>query len=312
MRLMLLTVLALLAAGLSGLGLATKILSLRAERAFPPLGRILEIDGFKLHAIEEGSGQPVVYIHGAWGALHDFTASLFDSLRHKYRAVAIDRPGNGYSDPVPDGSRLAVQARYLRDAVQAMGASKPILVGFSLGGAVALAYALEYPDEVGALVLVNPASHDWPGPVDALYYLPTWPLIGPILVHTVLTPLAHLRLKASVSDAFSPGPVPQRFEAAPLVLGMRPQAFLVTAEERRGLKNELKAQSRRYSEIRIPSIIIASDEDRVVRARTHARPLHQAVSGSELVIVPGAGHPIHYSHPDIVLAAIDRAARRIR
>jgi pimeloyl-ACP methyl ester carboxylesterase len=283
----------------------------RAEVAFPPIGQFLEVEELQLHVVEKGRGQPVIFIHGAFGALQDFTATVFEPVSRGFRAIAIDRPGHGYSQAPADGHYPNVQARVIRQAAIAMGVERPILVGFSLGGALALTYALEYPDDTGALVLINPPTEEWPGRIDFLFRWPGWPVVGPLLVQVLVLPLGLMRLKAAAAKAFSPEPTPPNFIASPTPLGLRPGSFLMSAAERRVLKPALRAQMPRYRQLVMPITILAGAADVLVRASRHALGLHRAVPHSELILLPGLGHNLLYGHGELVVSAIERAAARM-
>jgi pimeloyl-ACP methyl ester carboxylesterase len=306
-----LAILAALILALSVLAGVSVLLERRAEVAFPPIGRMLQVEGLQLHVVEKGHGQPVIFIHGAFGALQDFTATVFEPVSRGFRAIAIDRPGHGYSQAPADGHYPNVQARLIREAARALGAERPILVGFSLGGALALTYALEYPDDVGALVLINPPTEEWPGRIDFLFRWPGWPVVGPMLAKTLALPIGLWRLKAAAAEAFSPEPTPPNFIQSPTPLGLRPRTFLMSAAERRVLKPSLRAQMPRYRRLPMPITILAGAADVLVRASRHALGLHRAVPHSELIMLPGLGHNLLYGHTDLVISAIEQAARRM-
>ena len=95
----------LVLAGLSGgLLIYSHDVARRAEADFPPLGSFVVVDGVRLHYLDSAPGdderQAIVMVHGASGNLRDFAVSIFDELAQKYRVIAIDRPGHGYS-PAP-------------------------------------------------------------------------------------------------------------------------------------------------------------------------------------------------------------------
>jgi pimeloyl-ACP methyl ester carboxylesterase len=69
----------------------------KIERAVPPLGTVIDLDGARMHYVDRGSGPPIVMIHGLAGNLRNYTYALVDHLTNDFRVIAIDRPGSGYS-----------------------------------------------------------------------------------------------------------------------------------------------------------------------------------------------------------------------
>src|SRR5271166_2877077 len=130
------------------------------EKTAPPQGRFLELDGERLHMLDTGAGPPVVMIHGLSGQMGNFTHSLVGRLCGDFRVVAFDRPGSGYSTRSPDAdASLRAQAATLAKAIGMLKLERPVLVGHSLGGAVALAIALDHPDCAGVVALISPSTH---------------------------------------------------------------------------------------------------------------------------------------------------------
>lgn len=307
-----LTLVLILGASLLGLGAASEHITRQAERDFPPAGRFIEAGGIRQHVIDRGAGPPLVMIHGAYGAAGDFEASLFPQTALRYRSIAVDRPGHGYTEAGDDPAVALpdTQARKLRAALQAIDAQRPILLGFSYGGAVALSYALQYPDEVAALVLVNPATHPWRRGPAMPFGVADAPLVGPVLKHTIVTPLGLLLKDSAVESVFAPEPVPPAFAAAPVTLALRPDAYAATAREIRVLDAFLREQVLRYPELRLPVAVVVNDGDTSVLSTVHGRPLASVLPNVELVVTGGGGHPLHFSRPASVLAAIDWAAAK--
>ncbi len=291
----------------------TQVLSSRAEMAFPPEGRFVEAEGLRLHVVDRGAGPPVVLLHGAYGALQDWTATVVGELARTHRVLAFDRPGHGWSQRPSDGSCGPLeQARIVRSALRELGVEKPLLVGFSWSGTLALAWALEWPDELAGVLLINGVAYSWPGPSNTEYVLAGLPAIGPLLAYTVAAPLGTWTAEASIRRAFGPAAVPATFARSPIPLALRPAQFLVEAQDMRLLKAAAAIQSPRYAEIRVPLSLLAAREDVVAQWDFHSRRLHEVVPGSELVVLDGAGHQILHSHPAEVIAAIERVAARVK
>ena len=108
--------------------------------------RCIEVGKARVHAHVAGTGPDLVLIHGASGNVRDFTFALVGLLTARYRVIAFDRPGLGWSDDLGrDGLSPLVQADLLRAAAAQLGVRRPIVLGHSYGGAVAMAWALRDP-----------------------------------------------------------------------------------------------------------------------------------------------------------------------
>ncbi|NBO21346.1 MAG: alpha/beta hydrolase, partial [Rhodobacteraceae bacterium] len=143
-----------------------------AEAAFPPQGQFLLVEGHRVHAVVAGTGPDLVLIHGASGTTRDFSFDLIPALAQRYRVIAFDRPGLGYSDDLGEaGLDPREQARVLALAADQLGVTSPVVLGQSYGGIVALAWAELRPRQVAALVLVSGVALPWPGDIDPLYRL---------------------------------------------------------------------------------------------------------------------------------------------
>jgi pimeloyl-ACP methyl ester carboxylesterase len=123
-----------------------------AEAAFPPTGQLLRVAGTTVHAHVQGSGPDLVLIHGASGSTRDFTFALVDRLAQDYRVIAFDRPGLGWTEDLGDGGvSPLLQARLLQAAADQLGVTRPIVMGHSYGGSVAMAWGLTDTADVAAL-----------------------------------------------------------------------------------------------------------------------------------------------------------------
>jgi pimeloyl-ACP methyl ester carboxylesterase len=263
----------------------------------------------KLHYVDSGSGRPVVMIHGNAGDLQDFKFATFDLVARNYRTLAFDLPGHGLTK-IPRKAKGTVQeqALILHQALTALGVKDPILVGHSWGAAIALAYALLYPHEISALVLLAPAAyadnrHDAP-----VGFLLRVPLLSDFCIVLLKPILGRKLLKSSLKRAFYPDPLPADYlkAAAAGWLGWKQiKAFIrndLMADE------SLRKLSPLYKNIHAPVIIVTGDSDLMVSAQQNAFSLHKAIASSELVVISRAGHEIPQTHPEAVLRAIDMAA----
>ena len=300
-----------LAAAAGGAALFTASLTRRAERDYPPSGRFVNAGGVRLHVVDRGSGPAVVLLHGLRGSTRDFEHSILDALAIRYRAIAVDRPGYGYSErPLgTKGDSPLGQAELLHDALQHLGVERPIVVGHSMAAAVALAYVVRFPGETGAVVTlcghVLPFDGFGAGP---LAVLATTPLLGRLLAATVLAPLGLLVAPALLQHVFGPQPVPADYARAATRLALRPTAFIASAQDRRSMDGGLQQIYKDFPTLRAPLVIVTGRADHVL-GPAESLSLHRLVPGSELIVLRGSGHMPHFADPEAVIAAVDRAAR---
>lgn len=292
----------------------TQVLSARAERDFPPEGRFVEVEGQRLHVVDRGAGPPIVLVHGAFGGSQDWTATgILDELARTHRVLAFDRPGHGWSERASTEAQSPIeQARVLRAACRTLGVERPLIVGFSWGGALVLAWALAWPDEIAGVLTVNGVAYPWPGATNTSYVLAGVPIVGPLLAWSAAGPLGSMTSASSVVRAFAPAEVPRTFARSPVALALRPRQFLAETADLRILKPAVAIQSTRYAEIRVPLAILAGRGDRVAFWDWHSERLHRTVPGSELTILEDAGHQVLHSHPQDVIAAVRRLAASAR
>jgi pimeloyl-ACP methyl ester carboxylesterase len=278
---------------------------------YPPLGRFVTVDGLRVHAVETGEGPPVVLIHGASGNLRDFTFGVTDRIAAAgFRAIAMDRPGFGYSDrPAADGAVPAVQAAILRRAASALGAERPIVVGHSYGGAVAMAWAVDAPEQTAGVVSLAGATYPWGGDAGLIYRLGA---------HDVTAGLTRglARLLIDVSDpeaviarVFKPNePPPGYAEYVGVGLALRPDTFQANARDLNALNGILERQAPRYRGLSVPVEAIHGDADRTVWAEVHSVPLVRHVAQGRLTMLPGIGHMPHHVDTAALIAALQRLA----
>lgn len=292
--------LALAAASVAGAG-AFVHARVRAERrAHPVRGSYAE----GLHYIEAGFGPPVVFLHGMGSMLEDFELSrVFDHAASKYRAVAIDRPGYGYS--APGSSIPEAQAELLHGALRRLGIAQPVIVGHSLGTLIAIAYALRYPDDVRGLVLASGYYFPTVRPDALVLVPPAIPLLGTVMRHTVSPLVGRLLWPAWLKLLFAPRAVPDYMERFPTWQALQPKQLHAVGREAALAVPVTAAMRKLYFTLRMPVAIVAGAEDRYVSTRAHSRRLHETLSHSTYLEVPGAGHMVHHAAPGAIVDAID-------
>ncbi|MHB2165477.1 alpha/beta fold hydrolase [Alsobacter sp. R-9] len=287
------------------------------ESKHPPLGRRVPVDGGQLHVMEAGptdtDAPTILLIHGASGNAAEMMLALGEPLGRRLRVLAVDRPGHGWSDR-PGGREDAAperQARLIRQAAEAAGAKRVVVVAHSLAGVVGTRLALDHADFVEGLVLVSPVTHPWPGGIAWYYTVAALPVVGTVFTQT-LAPLAGwLLLDSGVRGSFAPqSPVGGYAEKAGIPLVLRPSQFRANAQDVAALLGHVEAQYREYDRIRVPTVAVHGEKDTVTSHVLHSEAIARQVPGAGLVLLPDVGHMPHHVETDVVVGAVDDVLQR--
>jgi pimeloyl-ACP methyl ester carboxylesterase len=254
-------------------------------------------------AAQDGSGPPaVLMLHGQPGSAADW-----DGVVHRLGAraapIAIDRPGWDGVHPARD---LEGNAGAALAALDARGVHTAVMVGHSLGGAIAAWLAATHPERVSALVLAAPAANQ-----ASLYPVDRWlaaPIVGDITASVAMAGVGlaltvpWLRRRVSAGTGIAESYLVGVGRAA-----LRPGAWRAYASEQRTLIRELPQLEQRLGSITAPATIIAGGRDRIVPMRA-ASELSGQIPGARLVVSDKAGHLLPQRDPqlltDVILAAL--------
>lgn len=267
----------------------------------PPVGAFVDVGGTRMHYVERGTGKPIVMIHGLSGVLQNFTHSLVDRLCDRFRVVAIDRPGAGYSSrPIGASAHLWAQAATIAAFMRLRGLDGALVVGHSLGAAIALALALDYPQLPRALALIAPLTQPVgkaPWPFRALE-LPV-PLVRLLIAYTIAIPIAAAAGPQRARAIFSPEPVPRDFAiAGGGLLGLRPAQFFHASTDMMAAREDMPVLASRYAELQLPIHVLFGLQDALLDYRRHAEAFGAQAPHVDITLVPG-GHMLPISQPDV-------------
>ena len=296
-------------AALAASAILNRVLAKMAERRNPPTGRFITVDGVRLHYLERGTGSPLVLLHGNGSMIQDFESSgLVDLAAKKYRVIAFDRPGFGYSDrPRSTVWTPDAQANLINAALKQMGVSQPLVLGHSWGTLVAVALALKYPDNIRALILASGYYYPTVRPDVLVLSPPAIPLIGDVLSHTISPVLGRLLWPLLLRKIFGPSRVPKKFAGFPEEMTMRPSQIRASAAETALMIPAAYSFRESYGQLKMPVVIVAGTEDRVSKAQQSAE-LHRDIAHSTLRCIPSTGHMVHQTATAEVMSAIDTVA----
>lgn len=296
-------------------------------------GRMVDIGGFRLRAAVDGGGSPVVVMEaGTWDL--GLTWSLVSPRVAAFTTtLTYDRAGLGWSDPSPSPRTVGSMADELHRLLSAVDLAPPyVLVGQSFGALVTRLYAHRHPDEVGAMVLVDPAHEDqldrFPDAVRAAQ---------PGLYAMQLEMLRGLRTRLEAGERIDPAvlglPVQLPEDA---IDGYRTAALADTSRVDTMLA-ELELLERGQEEVREATAAGLGDLPLVVLSHGVPAPLPPIVQGGERtarayeeawqemqgeiarlssngirVVAERSGHMVHLDRPELVVQAIRDVVGSVR
>lgn len=261
------------------------------KKAPAKVDQFFDSDGVRIHYIERGEGPPVILVHG-FTANIDFNwrmPGIFDALARDYRVIALDNRGHGLSDKPHDPQ--AYGPEMCEDVVRLMDhlkIDKAHVIGYSMGGFITNKLLTLHPDRVASAVL---GGAGWSQPGDELNgFLEE--LAAALDEGRGIAPL----IKRLTPEGQEP-PTDEQIESLSgmVMLGNDPKALAAVA---RGMK-ELTVTEDQLQSNRIPTLAVIGEVD-PLKAGVDA--LQGAMSGVEVVVIPGADHMTAVTDPKFVEA----------
>ena len=248
-------------------------------------------------------GPVAVCIHGlttpsqVWGGIAEGLAG------QGFRVLTYDLYGRGFSDRPAGQQDADFFCRQLEALLADQGIGQDFtLAGYSMGGAIATAFAARHPDQVRQLILIAAAGVETePGRFASL--VRHMPLLGDWLMHAIF-PRAHRR--GCEAERALPCSVPGLIEVQKGELGYKGFVPGVLSAMRGILARPLEAEHRALDRAGVPVLAIWGQEDGLIPV-TAAGTLAQWSRLARQEVVQGAGHGLPYTHTEAVLQAISQS-----
>ena len=256
-----------------------------------------EVRAAALHVQAAGSGAPLVLLHG-WALHGGLFLPLLPALAASHRVHAVDLPGHGYSEALrPWSIERCVDAL---EAAFGAGTVPLTVLGWSLGGIVAMAWALRHPERIGKLVLVSTtpkfvADTDWPHAMSARTL---GQFADELRVSYRLTLQRFLALQVQGSDAGKATLATMRQQ---LFERGEPDAAVLDEALEALCTVDLRSRAMRIGQ---PALVVAGDRDTLVPVGASAW-LARTLPAARSSVIAGAAHAPFLSHPKAFMSALD-------
>lgn len=254
------------------------------------------IDGARLRMIDTGQGAPVVFIHGFAASLYSWRKTLPPVLAAGYRVIAFDNRGFGFSEkPASRSGGTYTNAAYAGLVVallDSLNLPSAVIVGHSMGGAIAAEVALRYPDRVRGLVLIDAAGFGvrWP----AALRVGRWPGAGGVAGALRGRWVTEQLLRSTYGDA-------SKVTEADVDQYYAPVAAPGYERALRGVLREFRFDTLigRLSAVAAPTLVLWGSADRWIPLRDGSRLATELPRGA-FAVLPGVGHAAAEEDPDEV------------
>ena len=249
-----------------------------------------ELEGVRTYYEQAGAGHVVVLVHGGCVDRRTWDYQV-EEMARSYTIVRYDLRGHGHSAAPPQGYTIRDFAEDLRRLIQHLGLAKPSIMGHSLGGSVALEYAINYSKDVSTLLLADSGLDGFPYDV---------PMVEQMAQRR------RLLARSGVSPSFV-----RAVMASPIFDGVRrrPELRALTREmiaawSGANWRDEGAAippahpQAERIAEVAAPTLVLLGEQDSA-RAHAIAQRLSEQIRVVRKEIVPEAGHMAPLENPDV-------------
>lgn len=248
------------------------------------------IDGTRIRYVDIGRGPAVVLLHGLAASIYSWRHTILPVAQTGFRVIAFDNRGFGFSEKPPHGYGNEAYARVLYELLDSLKVEDAVLVGHSMGGAIAAQAALDRPDRVRGLVLVDAAGQGvrWPFMLRVAH----WPIVGALFDHARGRGATAGILKALYG-------VPSRVTAEDVDQYYAPIAEPDFGRGLRGVLREFTFDGLRgrLGRLAAPTLVMWGTQDRLIPMSV-GQAMAAELPHAFLVRFPDAGHALPEEAPE--------------
>ncbi len=268
----------------------------------PPPSQFVPLQGMQVHLRDEGprtDPQPIVLLHGTSASLHTWDGWA-DALKGERRVIRMDLPGFGLTGPMPDGDyRLTRYVSFVIALLDQLGVQQAVLAGNSFGGNLAWKVAVDHPQRVSKLVLVDAAGYPFdPASMPIGFKIAQIPALRPMMEHTLPRSMIESSVRNVYGDPSKVTPeLVDRYQELTLRAGNR---GALVERFRQSPSGEFTAQ---IPQVHQPTLILWGGQDRLIPP-DNALHFQRDIAGSRLVMFDALGHVPHEEDPVQTVAAV--------
>lgn len=277
------------------------VAQLKPRWALPP-SQFVALDGMQVHLRDQGPRDdpaPIVLLHGTSASLHTWEGWVA-ALQNKRRVISLDLPGFGLTGPFPDGDyRMAHYSAFLANVLDLLQVPRAVVAGNSFGGQLAWQFALDHPQRVERLVLVDAAGY--PRNATSIpigFRLAQIPVLAPLMDNL----LPRAMIEASLRNVYGdPSQVSDELIDRYFELTLR-------AGNRQALRQRFTQADggsgyTRIAELNVPTLIIWGGRDQLIPP-VNAERFQRDIEGSRVVLFDDLGHVPQEEDPARTVAAL--------
>jgi pimeloyl-ACP methyl ester carboxylesterase len=273
------------------LGLGCKIKVGEGDRDWyalvDPHRRYESMDGYRLHYIDMGRGDPVVLVHGFADSTYSWHKNLLVLLNEHFRVIMVDQPGLGFSDIPPDSHTYTIenQAEEILRLLDKLQIQHFSLVGHSMGGGIALYLSQKVPDRIDKAVAIDPACFK----ISRRFIM-----AFPGMDHMASIFASRWLLGCSLKDVYYNDDKVNEvlIDEYARYLNRHGSWKVLSKLSRQYFSDAFALMTQGYEEMTLPLLIIWGEEDSWISVEHGAR-LHRKVPNSRFSRLPRCGHNPH-------------------